>query len=132
MTVATLLVTCLLFLVVGGTGSEHRAMALLTGAIVRVAASHGGITSQDPKTGFLVGPTPRLHQLSLLVRVVTSALVIGVTVNMLNDADTTVVPRSCGETRVTGVTGERVKAPDGAALRVGFQRESGTAIPQGR
>jgi uncharacterized oligopeptide transporter (OPT) family protein len=132
MTVATLLVTCLLFLLVGWTGSGYRAMALVTGAIVCVAASNGGTTSQDLKTGFLVGATPRHQQIGLLVGVVTSALVIGYTVNMLNDAYTTIVPRSFGDARVTVVTDERQEAPDHQQYRVGFQRESGEAIPQGR
>ena len=132
MTVATLLVTCLLFLLVGWTGSGYRAMALVTGAIVCVAASNGGTTSQDLKTGFLVGATPRHQQIGLLVGVVTSALVIGYTVNMLNDAYTTIVPRSFGDARVTVVTDERQEAPDHQQYRVGFQRESGETIPQGR
>jgi hypothetical protein len=102
------------------------------GAIVFVGASTGETTSQELKTGFLVGAMPRLHQLSLLVGVVTSALVIGVAGNMLDDASMMVAPRSHDDARVTVVTDARVTAPDGAALRVGFQRESGTTVPQGR
>lgn len=132
MTVATLLVTCLLFLLAGWTGTGYRAMALVTGAIVCVAASNGGTTSQDLKTGFLVGATPRHQQISLLVGVVTSALVIGFTVNMLNDAYTTIVPRTFGDERVSVVTHERQEAPNHQSYRVGFQRESGETIPQGR
>jgi putative OPT family oligopeptide transporter len=132
MTVATLLITCLLFLLAGWTGSGYRAMALVTGAIVCVAASNGGTTSQDLKTGFLVGATPRHQQIGLLVGVVTSALVIGFTVNMLNDAYTTIVPRSYGPAQVSVVTDKLQTAPDKQQYRVGFQRESGAAIPQGR
>src|SRR6185295_7116816 len=72
MTVATLLITCLLFLLVGWVGPQYRAMALTTAAIVCVAASNGGTTSQDLKTGYLVGATPKKQQLALIAGVVTS------------------------------------------------------------
>ncbi|MEW5875499.1 MAG: oligopeptide transporter, OPT family [Candidatus Zixiibacteriota bacterium] len=89
MTVATLLITCLLFLAVGWTGISFRAMALTTAAIVCVAASNGGTISQDLKTGFLVGATPARQQIGILVGVLTSALVIGWTVLFLNESKTT-------------------------------------------
>ena len=59
MTVATLLLTCLVFLVVGWTGGTYYVTALSVGAIVCIASSNGGTTSQDLKTGFLLGGTPR-------------------------------------------------------------------------
>ena len=92
MTVATLLITCLLFLAVGWTGVSHRAMALCTAAIVCIAASNGGTISQDLKTGYLVGATPRLQQIAIMIGVISSALVIGWIVIALNNAYTTVVP----------------------------------------
>src|SRR3954464_15066277 len=58
MTVATLLLTCLVFLAIGWTGPSYYVTALSIGAIVCIAASNGGTTSQDLKTGFLVGATP--------------------------------------------------------------------------
>lgn len=88
MTVATLLLTSLIFLLLGWTGPMERVTALSVAAIVCVAASNGGTTSQDLKTGFLVGATPRYQQLGLLVGAFTSALVIGYTLNVLNDAST--------------------------------------------
>jgi putative OPT family oligopeptide transporter len=94
MTVATLLITCLLFLAVGWTGVPYKEMALCTAALVCVAASNGGTTSQDLKTGFLVGSTPRKQQIAIMVGVLTSALVIGFTLVALNRAATTYVPRS--------------------------------------
>ncbi|MBI5266490.1 MAG: oligopeptide transporter, OPT family [candidate division Zixibacteria bacterium] len=94
MTVATLLITCLLFLAAGWTGVSYRAMALCTAAIVCIAASNGGTISQDLKTGYLVGATPKYQQLSIMVGVITSALVIGLIVIGLNKAYTTVVPAS--------------------------------------
>ncbi len=88
MTVATLLLTSLFFLILGWVGPEYRITALSVAAIVCVAASNGGTTSQDLKTGYLVGATPKSQQISLLVGVLTSAIVIGYTLNVLNDAST--------------------------------------------
>src|SRR5919109_2550037 len=70
MTVATLLITCLLFLAAGWTGVSYRALALSTAAIVCIAASNGGTIAQDLQTGHLVGATPRYHPLATLVGVV--------------------------------------------------------------
>jgi putative OPT family oligopeptide transporter len=89
MTVATLLLTCGLFVLVGWTGVEYKAMALTTAALVCVAASNGGTISQDLKTGYLVGATPRLQQIAILVGVVTSAIVIGATLLLLNESAST-------------------------------------------
>ena len=88
MTVATLLLTCLVFLAVGWIGPEHRVGALSIAAVVCIAASNGGTTSQDLKTGFLVGATPRLQQWGLLIGALTSAIVIGYSLILLNDAST--------------------------------------------
>ena len=68
MTVATLLITCLLFVAVGWTGVPYKEMALATAALVCVAASNGGTTSQDLKTGYLVGATPRAQQIAIAGR----------------------------------------------------------------
>ncbi len=92
MTVATLLITCLVFLVVGWTGGPYYVTALSVGAIVCIAASNGGSTSQDLKTGFLVGATPRSQQLAILVGALVSALVLGPILLRLNDAATVFVP----------------------------------------
>ena len=66
MTVATLLLTCLVFLIVGWTGPHYFVTALSIGGIVCIASSNGGTTSQDLKTGFLVGSTPRFQQIAIL------------------------------------------------------------------
>ncbi|HTF36369.1 MAG TPA: oligopeptide transporter, OPT family [Myxococcota bacterium] len=94
MTVATLLLTCLLFVAAGWSGVPYKEMALCTAALVCVAASNGGTISQDLKTGFLVGATPRAQQIAIMVGVVTSALVIGWTLLYLNETATTYVRRS--------------------------------------
>jgi putative OPT family oligopeptide transporter len=92
MTVATLLITCLVFLVVGWTGGPYYVTALSVGAIVCIAASNGGSTSQDLKTGYLVGATPRNQQISILVGALVSALVLGPILLRLNEAAATYVP----------------------------------------
>ncbi len=92
MTVATLLFTCLIFLLVGWTGGAHYVTALSVGAIVCIAASNGGTTSQDLKTGFLVGGTPRLQQIAILVGALASAVILGPILLRLNDAATVYVP----------------------------------------
>jgi uncharacterized oligopeptide transporter (OPT) family protein len=88
MTIATLLLTCLIFLAMGWTQPQHRLLALSVAAVVCIASSNGGTTSQDLKTGYLVGATPKWQQWSILVGSVSSALVIGVILLMLNTNNT--------------------------------------------
>src|SRR5207249_1941978 len=88
MTVATLLLTCLIFLVVGWTGGPYYVTALSVGAIVCIASSNAGSTSQDLKTGFLIGATPRLQQIAILAGALASAVVLGPILLKLNDAAT--------------------------------------------
>ena len=92
MAVATLLFTCLIFLVMGWTGGQYYVTALSVGAIVCIAASNAGTTSQDLKTGFLVGSTPRLQQYAILCGAFASALILGPILLKLNDAGTVYVP----------------------------------------
>jgi putative OPT family oligopeptide transporter len=92
MTVATLLFTCLIFLMLGWTGPSYYVTALSVGAIVCIAASNGGTTSQDLKTGYLVGATPRLQQIAILIGALASALVLGPILLRLNEAATVYVP----------------------------------------
>src|SRR5262249_23206781 len=82
MTIATLLLTCLVFVLVGRTVARDPAVlltAISVAAVVCIASSNGGTTSQDLKTGFLVGATPKYQQWAILVGTLTSALVIGAT-----------------------------------------------------
>jgi len=92
MAVATLLFTCLIFLVMGWTGGRYYVTALSVGAIVCIAASNAGTTSQDLKTGYLVGSTPRLQQYAILAGAFASALILGPILLKLNDAGTVYVP----------------------------------------
>jgi putative OPT family oligopeptide transporter len=77
MTIATLILTCLLFVALGWTGEAYGPIAICVGAVVCIAAANAGGTSQDLKTGYLVGATPYYQQLGLIIGVVTSAAVIG-------------------------------------------------------
>ncbi|MBI4669528.1 MAG: oligopeptide transporter, OPT family [Elusimicrobia bacterium] len=86
MTIATLMATCLIFVAMGWTGTEFQAIALFVGAIVCIAAANAGATSQDLKTGYLVGATPYKQQLGLLIGVLASVCVIGVTLFLLHNS----------------------------------------------
>jgi putative OPT family oligopeptide transporter len=79
MTIATLILTCSIFVALGWTGDLYAPVALCVGAIVCIAAANAGATSQDLKTGFLVGATPMYQQIGLMIGVITSAFVIGQT-----------------------------------------------------
>jgi uncharacterized oligopeptide transporter (OPT) family protein len=92
MTVATLLLTCLIFLLIGWTGATWYVTALSVGGIVCIAASNGGTTSQDLKTGYLVGATPRYQQYAILIGALLSAVVLGPILLKLNEAATVYVP----------------------------------------
>jgi uncharacterized oligopeptide transporter (OPT) family protein len=86
MTIATLLMTCFIFVLVGKTSHSAMLTVLTVAAVVCIASSNGGTTSQDLKTGFLVGATPKKQQWAILVGALTSALVIGLTMMLLNSA----------------------------------------------
>src|SRR5260370_28167079 len=102
MTVATLLLTCLAFLLIGWTAPPYYVTALYIGGIVCIASSNGGTTSQDLKTGFLVGSTPRLQQIAILVGAFASALILGPILLVLNDSATVYVPRLSFEQATKG------------------------------
>lgn len=84
MTIATLMATSLVFVGVGWTKDVYQPMALCVGGMVCIAAANAGATSQDLKTGYLVGATPRFQQLGLVIGCVTAAAVIGITVQVLD------------------------------------------------
>ena len=89
MTVATLLITSLAFLGLGWTAADpYFVTALSIGGIVCIAASNGGTTSQDLKTGFWVGSTPKNQQIAILVGALASALVLGYLLIVLNNNET--------------------------------------------
>jgi putative OPT family oligopeptide transporter len=84
MTIATLMGTCLVFVLIGRTGEAYQPVALCVGALVCIAAANAGATSQDLKTGFLVGATPRKQQIGFIIGVLVSTLVIGGTLFLLD------------------------------------------------
>jgi putative OPT family oligopeptide transporter len=112
MTVATLLLTCLVFLLVGWTGPHYFVTALSIGGIVCIAASNGGTTSQDLKTGFLVGSTPKFQQIAILCGALASALALGPILLKLNEAYTVYVPPSSYI-----AVSQKVAAPAGVPLQ---------------
>jgi hypothetical protein len=118
MTVATLLLTCLIFLLVGWTGSTYYVTALSIGGIVCIASSNGGTTSQDLKTGFLVGATPSSQQIAILVGAFASALILGPILLVLNDAGNDL--HAAPDIRTVesgGYSSERIYAPSFQAIQ---------------
>jgi putative OPT family oligopeptide transporter len=85
MTIATLIITCIIFVALGWTGDVYGPVALSVGAIVCIAAANAGNTSQDLKTGYIVGATPLYQQLGLTIGVITSAFIIGYTVLKMHE-----------------------------------------------
>lgn len=132
MTVAAILMTALLFLAAGRQGIEHRALALSIGGVVCIAAAVAGATSQDLKTGYLIGATPRRQQIGLLFGTVTSALVVGLIIGFLNDAKTTYVARSYPGVQVNAIDDARRAGPDGRQYRSGHLYERTGDAPAGR
>jgi putative OPT family oligopeptide transporter len=119
MTFATLRLTCLIFLLLIGTKPEDRLTALSVAAVVCIAASNGGTTSQDLKTGFLVGGTPKWQQVSILIGALSSALVIGWILVALNNAGTVYSTKDLPKLEAPLDVGElpdRAKAPDDDVL----------------
>ena len=84
MAIATLMATCAMFLVMGWTAGPFAALAISIGGVVCIASANAGNTSQDLKTGFLVGATPARQQMALMVGVTVSVFVIGGTLISMN------------------------------------------------
>jgi putative OPT family oligopeptide transporter len=85
MTIATLIITCVLFVALGWNDSIYAPVALSVGAIICICAANAGNTSQDLKTGYIVGATPLYQQLGLAIGVITSSFVIGYTLLSLHE-----------------------------------------------
>jgi len=84
MTIATLMGTCLIFIAVKWTGHFYEPMALVVGGMICIAAANAGGTSQDLKTGYIVGATPKYQQIALFIGAIVSSLAIGATVKILD------------------------------------------------
>ena len=86
MAIATLMATCAMFLVMHWTAPAFFALAISIGGVVCIASANAGNTSQDLKTGFLVGATPAKQQIALIVGVAVSVIAIGYTLKGMNSA----------------------------------------------
>jgi len=84
MTIATLMGTCLIFIAVGWTGKVYEPMALVVGGMICIAAANAGATSQDLKTGYIVGATPKNQQMALFIGAIVSSIAIGATIKVLD------------------------------------------------
>lgn len=84
MTIATLMGTCLIFTSIGWTGKMYEPLALIVGSMICIAAANAGGTSQDLKTGFLVGATPKYQQYALFIGAIVSSIAIGLIVQVLD------------------------------------------------
>jgi putative OPT family oligopeptide transporter len=102
MTIATLILTCTIFVALGWTGEWYSPIALCVGAVVCIAAANAGATSQDLKTGYIVGATPIYQQYGLMIGVIASALIIGYTTLYLQ--------------RVFGIGSESLPAPQATLM----------------
>ena len=112
MTIAALMATCLIFVALGWTGDVYQPMALCVGGMVCIAAANAGATSQDLKTGFLVGATPRSQQIGLMIGAVAAAFAIGLTVQLLDNAH---VDAATGQI-VHAIGSEKFPAPQGTLM----------------
>ncbi len=109
MTIATLMGTCVAFVLIGRTGDVYQSVALCVGALVCIAAANAGATSQDLKTGFLVGATPRRQQIGFIIGVLVSTLVIGGTLFLLDSTY-----REVGQ--LHGIGGAKLAAPQATLM----------------
>jgi uncharacterized oligopeptide transporter (OPT) family protein len=125
MTVATLMLTCLVFLIVGWTGGTWYVTALSIGGIVCIACSNGGTTSQDLKTGFLIGSTPKLQQYSILIGAFASAVLMGPILLKLNENATVYVPAA--QVAPQGLSTDVTKLGDKREALAGAQAKDDTA-----
>jgi OPT family oligopeptide transporter len=84
MTIATVMGTSLIFISVGWTGAGYEPLVLVVGGMICIAAANAGATSQDLKSGYIVGATPRNQQIALFVGAIVSSIVIGLTIKFLD------------------------------------------------
>ena len=112
MTIATIMGTALIFIAFGLTGRAYEPAVLVVGGMICIAAATAGATSQDLKTGYLVGATPRYQQIALFIGVIVSSLVIGATVKILDTPTPDLVAQ--GITHAIG--SDKFPAPQGTLM----------------
>lgn len=124
MTIATLMGTAAIFLVKGWTAPAFGALAITVGGIVCIAASNAGDTSQDLKTGFLIGATPWKQQLAVMIGVIVSVFAIGPTLSAMNRGYESF--QSIAQPRVVSLQA----LPDGVSNQGNFKRDSILLTPR--
>ncbi len=111
MTIATIMATALVFIGIGWTGHVYEPLVLVVGGMVCIAAANAGATSQDLKTGYIVGATPKYQQIALFIGVLFSSIVIGFTVKYLDTPTAELAARG-----VEHAIGETFNAPQATLM----------------
>jgi len=93
MTIATLMATCLVFIAIGWSGKAYEPMALVVGGMICIAAANAGGTSQDLKSGYIVGATPKYQQIALFIGAIVSSIIIGLTIKFLDKPTTDMIAK---------------------------------------
>jgi putative OPT family oligopeptide transporter len=124
MTIATLMGTAAIFLVKGWTAPAFGALAITVGGIVCIAASNAGDTSQDLKTGFLIGATPWKQQLAVMIGVIVSVFAIGPTLSAMNRGYESFQPMA--QSRPVSLQA----LPDGVSNQGNFKRDGFLLTPR--
>lgn len=111
MTIATIMGTALVFISVGWTGKFYEPLALVVGGMICIAAANAGATSQDLKTGYIIGATPKYQQLALFIGAIVSSIVIGFTVRYLDTPTPDLVAKG-----IEHAIGEKYAAPQATLM----------------
>lgn len=112
MTIATIMGTCLIFIAFGMVGKIYEPMVLVVGGMICIAAANAGGTSQDLKTGYIVGSTPKFQQISLFIGAVVSSLVVGLTLQILDHPTREMVSKGI----IHGIGSDLYPAPQGTLM----------------
>lgn len=120
MTITTLMITSLIFVIMGWTGATFAATAIGVGAVVCIAAANGGTTAQDLKTGYLVGATPWKQQTALLIGSLVAAVTAAVVMIMMHKA---------GVTHDAGIGSAALPAPKGQLMAIIVQGVLEQSLP---
>ncbi|MEP7168746.1 MAG: OPT/YSL family transporter, partial [Bacteroidota bacterium] len=112
MTIATIMATSLFFIGVGWTGRLYEPMVLVVGGMICIAAANAGATSQDLKTGYIVGATPRYQQIALFIGAIVSSIVIGITVKLLDNPTQEMISQGINH----AIGSDKYPAPQGTLM----------------
>ena len=112
MTIATLMGTALIFIGFGMTGKTFEPMVLVVGSMICIAAANAGATSQDLKTGYIIGATPKYQQIALFVGAIVSSIAIGATLQILD----TPTPEQVSQGIQHAIGSDKYPAPQGTLM----------------